>query len=312
MKLILLNLLVMVVQAYLGEVGWQQLLAHWLVAGVLTGLFAVVLHNNRYVASGTPFVKLFSHGWVLMTLMLNLCSACLVAEHVWWQPCLYLVGFALIVMGGYHCWQTDNCPLMCLGIGAMLGLLTLVSPLALSGLLVGIVLLMHMRSFSLRNVCSIVSGLLTVMWLIYATLFLAVGESAGSAYLQSLTDPAVWATPSRPVLVLDRPTDYVFLFGTAFILLVFLVIGYLNTGSGNLRTHAAVKFLGTLSVLCLLTVPLAWPLYVPLLSITVAGWVMFALGNGITGATGGCGLVVGFYVLTSVLEPAVRYIITII
>ncbi len=312
MKLIILNILVMVIQAYLGEVGWQLLLAHWLVAGVLTGLFVVVLHNNRYVASGTPFIKLFSHGWVLMTLMLNLGSACLVAEQEWWQPCLYLAGFALIVAAGYHCWQTDSCPLMCLGIGAVLGLLTLVSPLALSGLLVCIVLLMHMRSFSLHNVCSTVSGLLTIVWLVYAVLFLAVGESAGSAYLQSLTDPAVWATPSWPVMVHDRPTDYAFLLGTAFLLLVFLAVGYLFAGSGNLRTHAAVKFLGTLSVLSLLMVSLSWSLYMPLLSISVAVWVMFALGNGISGASGACGLVVGFYMLTSVLEPAVRYIITII
>ncbi|MBR0038210.1 MAG: hypothetical protein IJP70_11315 [Bacteroidales bacterium] len=306
MILFFLYLFVMLSQVYWGMSDWWVLATNFLLSGLLVFITLFLLDRNRLVTkSGTH--TLFQ-GWVLMSCVLNLSVICLPPSFPWWYLDVFLIALVGIFHLGAGIWQNSDSPLVCLELGAIVGALTWLDAQSLFWLILIIALLFHIRSVSFRNLCCVLTGAATSVWLIYCVLTLLVSPDSGDAYLQSFVQLVDWHLPVFPVFA-EGFTGYVFI---AFLLLVtigYLFSGYFLYGISSLRTQAALHFISSMSLFLLVMLFFSYPTYFALLAVPIALHLLLSLGNDPTKtAIWSARIIIFLFILLGVGERCVDWV----
>lgn len=234
---LLLSIAVMIAQCVLGMADWYVLVSQWLLAGVLAASIVTSIRMYRIYVLNT-------HGltyaiWAMIASVLNLCSIHLAGSMSWWLQDLLIVGFSSLFLLNIGSWLLGDSPGRFLLCGMLLGLCTLAYPHALFWLILLIWLLVYLRNFTWRNVWSIVSGTVLMVWINYCILLFA-SDSADS-YLASFASLITWSMPDELIRQSEMVmTPWLLISFSGITLLVNVIGGMLSNLVSSLRTHATM------------------------------------------------------------------------
>lgn len=308
---LLLSIAVLVTQCLLGMGDCYVLTTQWLLAGALSASIIFSINSHRiHVFSTDGLLQLC---WVLMASVFNLCQIHLVSSLPWWQVDLLLVSFTLLFMLSIGSWLTGDNPIRFILGGMIIGLCTIIYPQALLWLVLFIWQLFYMRNFTVRNMWSIISGTILMIWINYCVMLFAFGTD--EEYLESFMNLASWHLPD---VVFHQSsmiyTPWVFLAFSVMILVVCIMDGMFSNVVSSLRTHATMVSTVTTSIALLLFMvidPSAIVLYVCMASVLVSMNLALVVSNvNISLMRWWITFVVVMLILLGFAEYAINYLLT--
>lgn len=274
---ILLSIIILIAQAFLGMAEWWVLGCNWIVAGLICLGLTAVLNNQSLVAFNNISVSL--KAWVLLASIMNLSAIYVVPTLSLSDLNMSAIGFSGLLMIGFFCWQSKQMPIRALSLGAILGLLTLFYMPSLIWILVPLLIIFHLSSWSKENIFCIVTGLLTLIWINYCLLnFFWDSESANGYILSFVTS---WNDMSYglPDLQDKGYTGLVFLVSTLILLAFYTILGIFSSNFNSLRMRSNVSLQCTICLFLFLLLPTCWSLFLVLSGIAVCIHIILALGN---------------------------------
>ena len=286
MFLLLLSLIIVVVQGFLGMADWWVLGSNWLLAGAISMGLTFVLSNQRLAVNNVLAAGV--KAWVLLSCVMNLTAIHLVPAFGLLYQDVLLVGFTALIVIGLLCWQDKQIPLRSLGMGMVIGVMTLCYSPTLLWLLFPLLIYYHCSSWSFHNLCCLLSGLLTLVWIAYCFLFLGISEDAANSYIFHFFADWRGMHFSLPDLVSTVPdlsvgtagyTAPVFLLGSILCLLCFIFFGLLSSSFNSLRMRSNVMLYSVAGLLLLIGMSTCWPLFIVLTAIIISLHLLLALGN---------------------------------
>ncbi len=274
---ILLSLIILAVQGFLGMADWWVLCGNWLIAGLICLGLTAVLNNQRLIAFNQIMVSV--KVWVLLAGLMNLSAIYVASSISIGQLYLIAIGFTALFMTSFFCWQNKQMPVRSLSMGAIVGVLTLLYMPTILWIVVPLLVLVYLSSWSKDNLACIFTGFVTLVWVNYCLLSLCGSDSLANDYLVSFY--AAWnsMTYSLPTLVGDGYTGLVFLGVVLLLLIYYVLVGLLSSSLNSLRMRSNVSLMVIVGILILLGLPSCWQLYLVLAGITICIDLLLSIGN---------------------------------
>ncbi len=263
------------VQGYLGLASWWVLWSNWVLAAVITLCVVMVFDHERL--AGFKNMQLFEKGWVMFAAMMNINACYIEPEIAWWQQDLLLVGYTALLSVGIGCWQNADIPVRCLLFGVIIALMSCIYPPSILGLILVLIFLFYLHCFSLRNVVSVLSGLLFAYWMIYVaeTLWLSpeTQEELFLYYQES------WQSLSYglPTFSKEGYTGIIFIAGSIILFLHNAIFGFLSDNLSSLRLRSNVMLQSTFILVLIPVMASCWSFYLTLCLLTVCIHMLFSL-----------------------------------
>lgn len=275
MVYILLSLIILVAQGFLGMADWWVLGCNWIVAGLICLSLTAVLNNQRLVAFNNLSVSI--KAWVLLSSIMNLSAIYVAPELTLAQVELMAAGYSALFAVGSFCWQNHQMPVRALLMGAILGLLTLCYMPSLILVIIPLLVFFHCLSWSKDNLACLFTGFVSMVWVIYCILSLGGGDANG--YILSFA--TVWSsvTYSLPTLLTEAYTRWFFIASMLLLAVFYIMVGLLSSNLNSLRMRSNVNLHVMVGMLMLVLLPSCWQLLLTLIGITIGIQLMLDLGN---------------------------------
>lgn len=256
--LLLLSVVVLFAQMFLGEVPATHLWLNWGISGGLgLALFEAI---DRFRMGRTMHRGLMIIPWLLMAVTLNLGATLFPQADGFGSQKLILSGFVVVFLLSLGGWQQTQSTVHWIGFGLVLGLLAAFYPQAIEWLLFLPAALFQMRSLTVRNLWAALTGLLSGLWVDFCWVYF-VGEPDGWRQFflpfHNLVD----------VISVDFLTfsvwQWIYVGSLLTLWVSYMLLGLFSNPAGSLRAHASAVLtahfmlcLLVLSVLNLSDIPL--------------------------------------------------------
>lgn len=274
--LLLLSIVIIMIQGFLGLADWWILGSNWILAGLV--ILALIMAFDHERIAGFNNGALFQKAWVLLASLLNLNAIYLQPSLDWWKQDLISIGFVALISVGLGCWQYGNKPVRMLVFGLIVAIMACIySPMIFSFLFV-VLLLILMSSYTTRNVLSLLSGIVTTTWLIYILTTVFFGSEAEKTLVSNFVDS--WRLNYQlPVFTGDVTAGMIVIGMVVFFIFLYAVGGMLVDNLNSLRIRSSITVQCILCFVLILAMPSCWSLYVSLASISLCVNLIFALNG---------------------------------
>jgi len=217
---------------------------NWAVAGVLSsGIWHIV---SRFRLDGGASVRAFAISWPLLTGSLCFTYCHFPQTDQWLQGIIQQLAMLAFISLQMSLWQRHQAILKHLLLGLIIGLTSTLIPHTLLWVLLLPISSYYMRSWSMRNMMSALTGILFGIWVIYLVLFFVMGmEAADEMILQY----AVLVTPIdfSPLMALNL-WQYTYLGFIALLLLLYSFSGLAISVGQSVRAEASILLISALSL----------------------------------------------------------------
>lgn len=185
--LFLLSIGLVVAQMILDDANELALWINWLFAGVFSaGIWHV---TKRYHLCGIYDGKSFTISWPILSASLNFSLCHFPNTEHFYIGILSLMAMLVALSLLLSVWQEEQSAGRHMLVGIIIGLVSTLLPHALMWLFLLPLVTYHMRSWSLRNIFSTLTGAVLGIWIVYCSLFLREelvgGYTEGSMWMQS-------------------------------------------------------------------------------------------------------------------------------
>lgn len=242
--LVLLSIVAITIQIFMGGADWVLLTSNWGISGIMS--FLLWDFAEKYKLGRNVGQWLIAVPWVLLSATFNYCQRWLILDLPIWKYFLVFGVFYLIWYQGLRAWAETYSSGRMLFIGILIGLLSIFFPEAIFWLVFTLFIIYHMRIFSVRNLMSVISGVLLGIWF-----YLCIAYTLGfSNILSDLIENYTFRLELQmnKILVPDVWTWIVLVF-TSLLIVVYLLRGMIPGSGSNLRSHASMMMTSTLSLL---------------------------------------------------------------
>ena len=247
--LIALSVVLTAALIVLGVGSRVMLCVNWAAAGVLS--YIIWDSISRFSLKGGRELKAFAISWPLLTACLHFGYCHFPPSDSYVKALLLVTAFLLFLRLLMSLWQERSQTSICLLTGALIGLLSVALPHALLWLLLFPVSGFMMRCWSMRNVCSLVSGTLFALWLSYCALFWFGGEARADA---------MWSPYAEILLDDDYGVilqglglwHYLYIGITVLLVIFYGVTGLLFDAGVTTRASSSIKLLSLIGLIYLL------------------------------------------------------------
>lgn len=264
MILLLLSILILIAQAYLGMAEWWVLGSNWLLAGLISYSMTVVLSNQRLIQYND--MRVAPRIWVVLASTMNLAEIHFESPVSPWKLDMMLIGYVALSIIGLYYWQSKQSPIRALCMGGILGCLFWVYAPLLLWIMFPILTFAFCTSWSKHNLSSLITGILTSIWLVYILGFFVIGEERANAYLASFVSAWGRLSYSLPTIKGEGYTGWIYLGGTLLIVIQRIIAGLLVNSFNSLRARSNISLQCTLGIFFIVAMPICWPLGIILIS----------------------------------------------
>lgn len=220
----------------------------WINWGV-AGLFAIGLWfiMGRFHLGGVSEGKALAIAWPLMSMALNFSYLYFNPSVSFNQGLLQLSGLVCTIVLMLSTWQEEQATLRCLCIGFLIGFSASGIPHSILGLALVPAMTFHMRSTSIRNIFSILTGAIMGVWVVYCVLFIFFAPETADAMLMQFAKLVNMSDYSK---VFSSYSLWHWLYIALLALLVVIYsLSALLLGTGHsVRSSASIMLLSTLSI----------------------------------------------------------------
>lgn len=274
---ILLSIIILVAQGFLGMADWWVLGSNWILAGLICLGLTAVLNNQRLVAFSNLSVSI--KAWVLLSSIMNLSAIYVSPSLSLLEVDMAAIGYTGLFMVGFFCWQSKQMSVRSLSMGAILGLLTLFYMPSLLWIIIPLLMLFHLSSWSKDNLACIITGLLSMVWVNYCCISLFGDDAHANDYISSFVTGWNELTYGFPDLMGDDYTRWIFIPTLLLLLAYYIMVGLLSSNLNSLRMRSNVSLLVMTNFLMLIALPSCWQLFLTLAAITICIHMILDLGN---------------------------------
>jgi len=277
MVLLLLSLIILVAQGFLGMADWWVLSSNWIMSGLICMCLTAVLNNQHLLAFN--HISVCFKAWVLLASILNLSAIYVEPSLSQGQMFLSSFGYAGLFMAGFCCWMDKQMTVRALLLGAIIGLLTLAYIPSLLWIIIPIMILIYTASWSKDNLACIFTGLVSIIWINYCLMHICSGEANANSYIISFA--STWGSMSygMPILVNSGYTGWCFLAFAIVWMVIYIILGVLLSNLNSLRIRSNISLVVMVSILTLMILPSCWQLFLALIGITLCIHLLLSLGN---------------------------------
>ncbi len=222
----------------------QVLWISWAVAGVLSaGIWHIV---SRFRLDGGASVKAFAISWPLLTGSLCFTYCHFPQSQPFYLGLIQQLSLLAFLSLEMSLWQRHKAIIKHLLLGLVIGLTSTLIPHTILWIFLLPIASYHMRSWSIRNLMSAVTGIVIGIWIIYLVLFFGTGmEAADQMILQYAT---VIHTLDFSLLASLGMWQYIFLGFIALLLIVYTFSGLAIDVGQSVRAEASIILISSLSL----------------------------------------------------------------
>lgn len=243
--LILLSAVLVVGQILLTGADPFVLWLNWGVAGIFSlGLWLLM---GKFHLGGVSDGKSMAIVWPLMSVTLNFAYLYFNPSNPVLFGLLHLSALMGIITLMLSIWQEEQATLRNLCIGLLIGICSTFFPHTILWLLLIPLAMFHLRSTSLRNGCSILTGALMGIWIVYCLYFIGQGAEAADGIIRKFSELFDMASY---VEVLSSFSLWHWLFIAMLVLMVIIYsLSAMVLGTGHsVRASACIMLISTLSI----------------------------------------------------------------
>jgi len=186
--MVLLSIMMVFAQSLLGDVPVWRLWSNWALAGCAS--YVLWDSVDRYRLGRTVYRGSVIVPWLVLTSMVNLCSASFSLRFMMAENYVALICFLVMVRLSMSLWQQHRAMHTLVWEGLMIGSASAIFPGMLLWLLLVPVQLFFMRCRGIKNFTSVISGTILGMWTSFCILFFwgeeGSLEALGERYLDLL------------------------------------------------------------------------------------------------------------------------------
>ncbi len=241
--LIFFSAAIVAAQSWLGDIAWWIPVANWAVSALFALGIQDFISRNRLgnVRHSVPFVI----AWVLLTSATNFAALYLEGDMPLWKILLQMGALLVILNLTLMTWQRTDAPAICLLAGIIVGLLSVIYAPTIYWLLVLFFAAFFMRSNSVRNFWSTLSGVFLGIWVSWVTVFFLFGEDTAGNILRNLGSvfPVTFALPEFSL------QSWIFIAVVALLLAVYTSTGFLLNIGDSLRSTSCIQLFSVLAIL---------------------------------------------------------------
>ena len=241
---------VVVALAWVGNTVWWVPVVNWALSALLAYGVQDIIH--RYRLGSTRQGLIFCVSWIILSTTMNFASLYMPGDMASWKIMLQMAGLIGILHLLLSSWQMHNAPVHYLLTGFIISLLSLIYAPSLYWLLLIGMGAIYMRSNSMRNFWSTLTGVVFGTWVSYFSIWFLAGETRADNIVNRLRSIFSF-TLSLPAFSLEV---WVFIGITVFLLLVYSGTGYLLNVGDSLRVTSFIRLISMMAlVFVLFTVP---------------------------------------------------------
>ena len=248
--LLLFNTAVVVALAWVGNAVWWVPVLNWALSALLAyGVRDII---RRYRLGNTRPGLIFCVSWIILSTMMNFASLYMPGDLALWRIMLQMAGLMGILHLLLSSWQMHSAPVLYLLTGIIVSLLSLVYAPSLLWLLLLALGAIYMRSNSMRNFWSTLTGVVFGTWVSYFCVWFLAGETRADNIVNRLLSIFPF-TLSFPAFSLEV---WIFIGITVFLLLVYSGTSFLLNVGDSLRITSFIRLILTMAFMFVLfTVP---------------------------------------------------------
>lgn len=253
--LILLSMSLVIAQMLLDDANGLALWGNWLFAGIVSGGIWHV--TKRYHLCGLNDGKSITISWPLLSAGMNFALCHFPRTEQFYVGILLLLSILVVLSLILSVWQETVSVIRHMTIGLIIGGVSTLLPYTLLWLFLLPVASYHMRSWSLRNAFSVITGALLGIWMVYCALFFWGEWLTGGA----IPPPPVGADHiilQYFTLISPESIDllssgfglwhWLFLALIALLVVVYSISAMLLNAGGSIRSSASISLISTLSI----------------------------------------------------------------
>lgn len=255
--LVALSVVPMLVQYLIGGIGAIALVANWVAAGLFSWIIWNIIEVNRLGIYNRNHAVSIS--WPILSMVMNFAMInlremeTLPDRGIWlnidiaqWINLIQMFGGLLIMVTVMQTWQNKLATLYFLFCGIVIGVLSAISNNVILWLLLFPGILYQMRSWSLQNWGSLISGVILSIWLCYVGQMLLLGVDTADAFILSYVKFYDTLLPG----IFDYTLwEYIFMAFVALLLIIYSIAGIASSVAKSVKANAIVIMLAILSFL---------------------------------------------------------------
>jgi hypothetical protein len=242
--LISLSIGLVVALMFLSDANPKILWINWAIAGVLsTGIWHIV---SRFRLDGGASVKAFAISWPLLTLTLNFTYCYFPLNDLFYKSIIQQLAMLAFVSLEMSLWQRHKAIIKHILLGLIIGLTSTLIPHTILWIFLLPIASYYMRSWSIRNMMSAITGILMGIWVIYLVLFFGTSmESADQMFMKYVN--IVQPIDFSPLIGLNM-WQYIFLGFIALLLVIYSFSGLAISVGQSIRAEASIILISALSL----------------------------------------------------------------
>ncbi|MDO4497781.1 MAG: hypothetical protein Q4B58_08150 [Bacteroidales bacterium] len=174
--MVLLSIVMVFVQIWLGHVPTWMLVSNWLLAGAASYILWDCVDRyrlGRVVMRGSVIVP-----WIMMASMANFCCVCFSDRFLAVENYLALICFLFMIRVSMSIWQKDDAVQSLVWEGLMIGAMSAFFPGMLLWLSIVPLQIIFMRCATRKNLLVVISGMLLGIWCSFCYFFFWGGEGS--------------------------------------------------------------------------------------------------------------------------------------
>ena len=306
MYLIILSIVIILIQGFLGLADWWVLGCNWILSAL--AMLGLVLAFDHERLAGFNNGSLFLKGWIVLTSFMNINHIYIQQDMEWWKQSLIILGYVSMISVGIGCWQSVNKATRSLLFGMIIALMSIIYAPMLVNILIVILLFIYLSSYSNRNIVGLFSGVIFTCWIVYALATIFGGSEGESQLIQNFVDQ--WSHLRYGLPAFTKPDTYtgiVLICMAAFCFFIYSLGGFIAENLNSLRVRSNISFLSTLLLLYILILPAGWSLYLNIGAVTLCAQLIFALNDHPTrSAVIAARIMLISYLVVGIAEPLIR------
>lgn len=276
MYFLLASIIILVTQGFLGMADWGILVSNWFIAGLVSAIAAGSLSAERiFNFNSLPCIF---HSWTLLASVMNLVAIHIQTELEWWQMWLLMSGIGVIMVICTSIWQARDLTARSLALGIIISILTLIYVPSVLWLVLVIIGLTMLSSFTMHSFYALISGFVTGVWLCYIILELSSG-GLGDTYILSFIDDWDNLTVDWPQIQSSGWSGWIMVGICSIIFFVYMTVRLYRSSFSSLRMRSISLWLCCLALAFILLLTFDWALYLLLISVVMMIHLLLVLGN---------------------------------
>lgn len=225
-----------------------MLWGNWAAAGLLS--YLIWLNYSRFNAQGGSELKAFGISWPLLTSGFQFAYCHFPQLDDFAYTLVLGVALMLTLSLSMTLWQRHQATLKCLILGLLIGLFSTIVPQTILWLLLFPVVCYFMRCWSLRNACSVLTGTVFAVWVVYCAIFLAQGSESADQMIGSYR--AIMLQEDYSILLQGLGLwHYIFMGITLLTLLFYSFSGFLLGAGQSIQTNFSIQLISMFSLVFL-------------------------------------------------------------